>query len=43
MAPIGAKLWQNAFQTICNFSFFDPENKKMDFLLGKKFGVDFCF
>ena len=25
MAPIGAKLWQNAFQTICNFSFFDAE------------------
>ena len=25
MAPIGVKLWQNAFQTICNFSFFDPQ------------------
>ena len=24
-ARIGAKLRQNAFQTICNFSFFDPE------------------
>ena len=23
MAPIGAKLWENAFQTICNISFFD--------------------
>ena len=23
MAPIGVKLWQNAFRTICNFSFFD--------------------
>ena len=27
MARSGAKLWQNAFQTICNFSFFDPEKK----------------
>ena len=35
MAPIGAKLWQNAFQTICNFSFFDPEN----FFWGKFFGT----
>ena len=34
MAPIGAKLWQNAFQTICNFAFFDPEN----FFWGKCFG-----
>ena len=24
-ARIGVKLWQNAFQTICNFSFFDAE------------------
>ena len=26
MAPIGAKLWQNAFRTICNFRFFDAKN-----------------
>ena len=25
MAPIGAKLWENAFQAICKFSFFDAE------------------
>ena len=25
IAPIGAKLRQNAFQTICNFRFFDAE------------------
>ena len=28
LAPISAKLRQNTFQTICSFSFFDPENKK---------------
>ena len=33
MAPIGAKLWENAFQTICNISFFD---------VGKKIGDFFC-
>ena len=27
MAPIGFKLWENAFQTICNVSFFDAEKK----------------
>ena len=26
MAPIGAKLWENAFQAICKFSFFGAEN-----------------
>ena len=26
MAPIGVKLWENAFQTIPNISFFDAEN-----------------
>ena len=29
MAPIGAKLGQNAFQTIPDISFFDAENQKM--------------
>ena len=33
MAPIGAKLWENAFQAICKFSFFDAEI----FLLDKNF------
>ena len=28
MAPIGAKLWENAFQTIPDISFFDAENNK---------------
>ena len=26
-ARIGVKLWENAFQTICNFSFFDAKKK----------------
>ena len=26
MAPIGVKLWENAYQTIPNISFFDAEN-----------------
>ena len=33
MAPFGLKLWENAFQTIPNISFFDAESiKKIDFL-----------
>ena len=40
MARIGAKLWQNAFQTICNFWFFDAEN----FFFGNLFWRSiFCF
>ena len=27
VAPIGVKLWENAFQTICNISFFDVRKK----------------
>ena len=27
MAPIGLKLWENAFQTICNFRFFNAQKK----------------
>ena len=27
MAPFGLKLWENAFQTIPNISFFDVEKK----------------
>ena len=30
MAPFGLKLWENAFQTIPNISFFDAERKKID-------------
>ena len=30
MAPIGTKLWENAFQTILDISFFDINPKKMD-------------
>ena len=42
MAPIGAKLWENAFQTICNVSFFDAEHFFENFL-AKAFGLDFFF
>ena len=30
MAPFGLKLWENAFQTICNFWFFDAEKTNSD-------------
>ena len=43
MAPIGAKLWQNAFQTICNFSCFDAQNKFWMIFFQKLFGGDFFF
>ena len=44
MAPIGAKLGQNAFQTILNVSFFDTEKKVLDvFFPKKKFGTRFFF
>ena len=29
MAPIGLKLWENAFRMIWNISFFDAEKKKL--------------
>ena len=29
MAPIGLKLWENAFQTIYNFRFVDAGKKKL--------------
>ena len=42
MAPIGVKLWENAFRMIWNISFFDAEKKN-----GKKnqksLQVNFCF
>ena len=37
MAPFGLKLWENAFQTIPNISFFDAEN----FFLAKIFDENF--
>ena len=37
MAPIGVKLWENAFQTIPNISFFNAEN----FFLAKFFDENF--
>ena len=37
IAPIGAKLRQNAFQTICNFRFFDAEQIFSTKIFGKKF------
>ena len=39
-ARIGAKLWENAFRTICNFSFFDAK-KENDNFFAKNLGVDF--
>ena len=39
LAPIAAKLRQRAFQTICNFRFFDAES----FFLGKMFRFFFRF
>ena len=38
-APIAAKLWENAFRTICNFRFFDAEN----LFFGKCFAIFFRF
>ena len=43
MAPIGAKLGQNAFQTIPNVSFFDTEKKVLDDVFPKKLVLDFFF
>ena len=42
-AQIGAKLWQNAFQTICNFSFFDAEKFFGPKNFQKILEVNFCF
>ena len=43
MAPIGAKLGQNAFQTIPNVSFFDTEKKVLDIFFQKILVLDFFF
>ena len=43
MALIGAKLGQNAFQTIHNVSFFDTEKKFWMIFFPKKFGTRFFF
>ena len=37
MAPIGVKLWENAFQTIPDISFFDVEKKFFAKILDQKF------
>ena len=40
-APIGAKLWENAFQTIPNTSFSDAQKNFRRFFFHKKFGLFF--
>ena len=40
MAPIGPKLWENAFQTIPDVSFFDAEHKNC---FGEIFGSEISF
>ena len=42
-AQIVAKLWQNAFQTICNFSFFDADKNFGPKNFQKILEVNFCF
>ena len=37
MAPFGLKLWENAFQTIPNISFFDAEKKKLAKIFDENF------
>ena len=46
MAPIGLKIWENAFQMIPDIALFDVRTKKMDenvrlFFCGKKIAVVF--
>ena len=43
MAPIGTKLWENAFQTIPDIAFFDINQKKSDvfFFFAKTKKYDF--
>ena len=43
MAPIGAKLRQNAFRTICNFRFFDADKIFSKQFFGRFFFSDFFF
>ena len=43
MAPIGAKLWENAFQTIPNVSFSDTEKQFGRFFYKKCWYSKFCF
>ena len=42
-ARIGVKLWQNAFRTICNFSFFDAEKYFWKLFFQKFSGSIFFF
>ena len=43
MAPIGVKLWENAFRMIWNISFFDAEKKFLAKKIQKYSQVNFCF
>ena len=43
MAPIGVKLWENAFWMIWNISFFDAGQKKMAKKISKIFAGKFLF
>ena len=43
MAPIGAKLWENAFQMIPNVSFSDTEQKIWTIFFQKKLILEFLF
>ena len=43
MAPIGVKLWENAFQTIPDISFFDVQKHVRRFFFQNIFGLIFCF
>ena len=42
MAPLGLKLWENAFQTIPDISFFDVEQKKLAKIFDKNFHQQKC-
>ena len=43
VAPIAAKLWENAFRTICNFRFFDAKKifSKFFFEIFRRFFIIF--
>ena len=43
MAPIGAKLWENAFRMIWNISFFNAEKIFLAKIKKKSLQVIFCF
>ena len=41
MAPFGLKLWENAFQTIPDISFFDVDKKRLANIFDKIFVKNF--